>query len=57
MNFGALTYNKNNRNNIIKKVRIITKKDYTHLIIEIFSYNANNTAKFIFEGKFEPNNE
>ena len=57
MNFGALTYNKNNRNNIIKKVRIITKKDYTHLIIEIFSYNANNTTKFIFEGKFEPNNE
>jgi hypothetical protein len=57
MNFGTLTNNVKNRNNIIKKVRIITKKDYTHLIIEIFSYNANNTAKFIFKGKFEPNNE
>ena len=57
MNFGTLTNNIKNRNNIIKKVRIITKKDYTYLIIEIFSYNANNAAKFIFEGKFESNNE
>jgi hypothetical protein len=57
MNFGTLTNNIKNRNNIIKKVRIITKKDYTHLINEIFSYNANNTAKFNFEGKFESNNE